>query len=274
MITRTSKPASNQPYKIHASESFPKEYPRYPVLVTRFLHQHEADAIERMYQVSQIPPIFIYARGYFLDYQDLAQHISKSEDYFLNPEEEAFVQFVNVLYLFCYEKNHRGDKLKLTWKDRRAMGGVVRSSEKNVMLLESLDRGQVDEILEIALQRSDIETIRAVLNYEGYGIPVNEPNDLVIPLKWDKDRDFSELEFKITPEEWEAPLEACKAEPSLEESALQKAFAETMAENIPLRLERLLRQRDMGMLRMMLRLYGHNILPNTSSVQDVPEQSR
>lgn len=62
------------------------------MLVTRFLHQHEADAIERMYQVSQIPPIFIYARGYFLDYQDLAQHISKSEDYFLNPEEEAFVQ--------------------------------------------------------------------------------------------------------------------------------------------------------------------------------------
>lgn len=95
------------------------------------------------------------------------------------------------------------------------MGGVVRSSEKNVMLLESLDRGQVDEILEIALQRSDIETIRAVLNYEGYGIPVNEPNDLVIPLKWDKDRDFSELEFKITPEELEAPLEACKAEPHI-----------------------------------------------------------
>lgn len=273
-IRRSQKGARNR-YEIHATEFFPEPYPKYPVLVSRTIHLHEAQAIEELYRVSDIPPIGLDSTGLPLNYRMLSWKIateSEGEES-LDPREEAYMQFANVLYFFCYDKHRLGEALNLTWRIRHARGALVRSTEKNVMAAKTLDHGQVDEILESALQRNDFEAIRAVLNYEGYGIPVNEPNDLVIPAEWDNDECnvFHDLEIQITPEEyemWKAPLEACEVESAAEEPAIQKAFAEAIAENIPLRLERLIRQRDIVMLRMMLRLYGHAISPNQLGYQE------
>lgn len=270
MITRSStanhEKAAHNPYEIHVNESFPDPYPRYPGLITRIIHPPEAHIIDLKYGVSRIPATGLDSKGYPLDYDTLAERTSKFGLKCLNSHEEAFVQFVNVLYLFCFDKYLRGEDVEFTWKVRRVRGSLVRNTKDNPFRPQILDQGQVDEILESALQRSDFEAIRAILNYEGYGISVNEPNDLVIPEEWDKKSElFHNIEIQISPEEyetWNAPLEACDIEPTEEELGIQRAFAKAIAENIPPRLERLIRLRDVGTLRMMLRLYGHDILPN------------
>ena len=165
-----------------------------------------------------------------------------------------------------------GANVTLKWTTRHARGNVVRNLlEEAVPPL--LDETQVDQILESAIQRSDFKAIRAILNYEGYGIPLEEPNSLVLPAEMDNESfiDPKDIQIHITPEAyelWKAPLEMCEPEPSVESSAFHKTFVEVMANNVPLRLERLIRRKDVNGLRMWLRLYGHAISSGHSGDQD------
>lgn len=133
------------------------------------------------------------------------------------------------------------------------------------MPIPALDRNLVDQMLESALQRRDFAAIRVALNYEGYEIPVNEPNNFLSSMEQDR-KAFprgKDIRIQMTPEEyemWKAPLEACQPEPAFKEP-LHSKFMEVMAQNIPYRLERLIRRRDVEGLRMWLRLYGHDISP-------------
>lgn len=201
--------------------------------------------------------------------QALAEVYRAVESLPAGPDKEPFYA---IFYGFYTALHCRAEEL-LNLEIRRAEQGLGFDPSKGVVPIRALDKSRTDFILENALQRSDFRAIRAVLNYEGYGIPVKEPNNLIIPAEWDNEESnvFDDLEIQITPEEyemWKAPLEPFETEPSDEESALQKAFAETMAESLPFRLERLIRQRDVVTLRMMLRLYGHDISPNQHGYQE------
>mgnify|MGYP001571661119 CR=1 FL=1 len=168
------------------------------------------------------------------------------------------------IYLRC----HFGNKISLKEKVRRLRGAVVRNLSERASPTPTVDEIQVDDILENSLQMRDFRAIRFILNHEGYGVPLYEPNDLVIPAELYNERshESEKLEIEVTPEEYEilmAPPETCPPpEPSTEELAIQQAFAGAMTESIPLRLERLIRRRDVETLRIMLRLYGHRLLPD------------
>ncbi|MGB4106167.1 MAG: hypothetical protein WBK55_00025 [Alphaproteobacteria bacterium] len=146
----------------------------------------------------------------------------------------------------------------------RAKQGLVFDTSKSFIPSQAMDKSRADFILETALSRSDFRAIRAILYYEGYGIPVKEPNDLVLPAEWDNEDsdDSARMEIQITPEEyeiWKSQPDIPEPSPTVEKSATQKALAESIAKTIPLHLERLIRRRDVVTLRTMLRLYGHNI---------------
>ncbi len=305
MITfKLPQQAADNPFEIHALESLPKPYPSYPTLITRTIYLNEAQAIEKLYGVSKLPPTRSPTKDSYLAYDLLTDKIAREGENSLDAGERAFLQFANVLYCFCYDKHRRGGleaDLKLIWKIRRTRGALLRHEHEleNVMTRDTLDRGQVDLVLEDALQRNDYAAIRAILNYEGYEVPVDEPNDLVVPAELD-DNEFDisdDLKIHITPEEykmWKAPLMKedlpnkqsywqeqlansemsmyfltrlrTSMEGSVEKSVMHEAIAEAMAGNISLRLERLIRQRDIAMLRMTLRLYGHDIFPNSVAI--------
>lgn len=172
---------------------------------------------------------------------------------------------------FTYRKFHFRDALPLIHETRCGRGALVRNPFKEVWPINTYDKNDLDCILENALQRKDFRAIRVILSHEGYGTPLNEPNDLVIPAEWDNERsrDSEKIKIEVTPEEYDilmGPLDTGPPpEPTLEELAIHKTFAEAMAESIPLRLERLIRRRDAEALRMMLRLYGHRLLPDEPS---------
>lgn len=149
---------------------------------------------------------------------------------------------------------------------------------------QTYSKAMVDYVLEFALRRRDFAAVRAALRLDGYSIPSKEPNDLCLPPQWNVEvsDESDNVEIQITPEEyeiWKSQPEIPEPEPIVEESATQKVFAEAIANNIPLHLERLIRRRDVATLRTMLRLYGHNIssvdplFPGDQEGANVPEPS-
>lgn len=266
-MMKTSQTDTGNPCSIHALESFPTPYPKYPTLITRTIHLHEAEKLDLFYKAPEV------LRGENTSGNTTLARavITHMNDKY--PEHQlAREHFFNVLFCFCYMKHRLGESLSLTWKQRHGRGTLIRNLKRSYVLTE-LDKNQVDEILEAALQRYDFRAIRTLLAYEGYPIPVQEPNDFIRFTEWDsKEFDDSEdLEIQITPEEyelWKAPLEKCEPEPAVDESALYKAFAKSVALNVPYQLEHAIRQRDIGMLRTLLKLYGHEISPIQSGNQD------
>ena len=228
------------PFEMHASAPLPDPYPQYPQLVTRVLF---SDEIRK------------------LDTGELGTFLLLYGD--INGD------FRGTLIPICYEYARSGEKLNLTWENRRARGTVVCNPNDDVTLITTLEDKLVDKFLERALQQRDFKAIRTILNFEGYGVPITEPNDLVIPEAWNaEDSDEEEvIEIEMTPEEYDmwqemkdSPPEEITEPSSFLETPEFKAFVETMAQNIPLQLEHAIRQRDIPTLRMWLRLYGrHNI---------------
>lgn len=265
---KTMQQDSDNGVILHVLKLLPDPYPPYPILITRVIEVHEARKIDKLYGVSNLPPKGI---GYSSDYKTLALRIYHNGEDSLNQEEEAFVQFVNTIYFFCYEKDLDGEMFSLTCKTRRARGTVVCNPNKKVLPISALDDSLVDQALEWALEKRDFQAIRAILNFEGYGVPIKEPNGLVIPETWGIDKsDANEeevIEIEMTAEEYQLwqEMEDTPPEPITEPSSFVdtpefKAFAERMAQNVPLQLEHAIRQRDIPTLRMWLRLYGrHNI---------------
>lgn len=268
IVPKTLSKTAQDANVLHVLELLPDPYPQYPILITRIIEFHEARKIDALYRVSEMPATGSDSEGHPLNYERLAWNICAKGENSLNLQEEAFVQFVNTLYFFCYENNHYGEKFSLTYKTRRASGSVVINPNKRVAPITALDDSLVDQVLEWALQKRDFQAIRAILNFEGYGVPLTEPNDLVIPAAWDaKRQDKEEVIIKVTPEEYEMWQEIQESPPEeitdpapFRNTPEYKDFVETMAQNIPLRLEQAIRQRDILALRMRLRLYGrHNI---------------
>lgn len=275
-MIKTSQTETEHPTQIHALEFFPKPYPKYPKLITRTIHLHEAEKLDVFYKVSEV----LRGENPSGDTALAKSVITHINDWY--PEDVlAREHFFNVLFCFCYMKHRLGESLSLTWKQRRGRGTLIRNLERSRVLTE-LDKTQVDEILEAALQRYDFRAIRTLLAYEGYPIPVKEPNDFLRFTEWDSKTfdDAEDIEIQITPEEyelWKAPLEMCEPEPAVDESAEYKAFAKSFAFNVPYKLEHAIRQRDIDILRMLLRLYGHEISPIQSGNQDdllAPESAK
>ena len=143
--------------------------------------------------------------------------------------------------------------------------GVDVMDDSSIAVQVNLDSS--DQFLEIALQENNFTTIRAILNRRGYKIPLNEPNNLVLPQELStKNSDvLKDVEIQTHPEKYgilETSPETSECEPSEERLAIQESFAEELNDNLHFRLERLIRRRDAVMLRMWLRLFGHDILPN------------
>mgnify|MGYP001301030056 CR=1 FL=1 len=267
--TRSSVKLPQHTSVMHVLQLLPEPYPEYPTLITRVISVSEACKIDERYGVSGLPSTGKDITGHFLNYKRLARRIYQDGEDSLAPHEEAFVQFVNTIYFFCYENDFYGEKLSLTYKTRHARGAVVCNPNREVALITALDDNLVDQALEMALQKRDFQAIRAILNFEGYGIPIKEPNDLVIPAAWGvkKTRESEVVEIEITPEEYEVWQEIQKSPPEeitepapFRNTPEFKSFAEAMSKSIPLHLEHAIRQRDIPTLRMWLRLYGrHNI---------------
>ncbi len=140
-------------------------------------------------------------------------------------------------------------------------------------------RGQIDEVLENALQRRDFALIRTVLQHEGYELPAYEPDDTFSPEGWGDDEgpdDSRPIEIAVTPDEHHwltciGPLEPCE-EPSPEAAAMLEAFTEEWEKNMPRSLERHIRREDIDGLRMMLLLCGYRISSHDPSTEhDVPD---
>lgn len=240
-----AKTVVNRFRRFHARQEIPVPYPTYPALIIRSIDPEEFIKIDAQFGVSKVLP---------------------------RKKFNVFARLVNVLCCFCYDKAIHNEMLELTVNIRHARGGLIRNPKTKAMPVPTLDTNIVDQILENALQRRDFHAIRVALNYEGYDIPVDEPNNLLSPSEAANKEVLraKDIEIQITPEEyemWEAPLEECEPEPVVNES-LHNAFVEVMAQNIPYRLERLIRRRDVKGLRMWLRLYGHDILPNQRGDQD------
>ena len=257
--------ATQDPIGLHVLQRLPDPYPQYPILITRTINFLEAYRIKKLYRLADLPPAGIDSKGLPLTYEKLAFKVYKQGGNSLTSEEEAFVHFVNSIYFFCYEKHHYGEMFSLTYKMRRARGSVVCNPYKKVTPITALDDSLIDEILEMALQNRDFQAIRAILNFEGYGIAIKEPNDLVIPAAWVAKKSDKEegIEIEVTTEEYEMWQEIQKAPPEeitepspFVETSEYKAFVERMAQNIPLHLEHAIRNRDIPTLRAWLRFYG------------------
>ncbi len=183
-------------------------------------------------------------------------------------------QMLAPMAYMAFAIHYLGAVENLTFDVRQARGTLVCHPGMKVRPIPKLNKNQVDQVLERALLRGDFNAVRAFLNHEAYEIPIHEPNDIVIPVELDSDEsdDSDDIEIQITPEEyemWNAPLEPCEPEPAVEESALYKAFTKSYAQNIPFHLEHAIRQRDIATLRMLLRLYGHDISSHQPHGEDV-----
>lgn len=256
---------------LHTTQLLPDPYPQYPELVTRIFILDDDRKIDKSCVASRFSHADKDFAGPRPNYPRLAMRISVEGEDSLVRREEAFVPFLNMLHLLFYKKDSRGDTLNLTCNMRHARGSIVRNPNSRVKPITALDASLVDQVLERALQQRDFQAIRAILNYEGYGVPIKEPNDLVIPETWDADKSDADeeevTEIEMTSEEYQLwqEMEDAPPEPITEPSSFVdtpefKEFAEKMARKIPLHLEHAIRQRDIPTLRMWLRLYGrHNI---------------
>lgn len=176
---------------------------------------------------------------------------------------------MHIVFKLELEQCELTEKLRLTqrsWTDKEPT--VCRSFGK-VTPITTLEDNIVDQLLERSLQQGNFQAIRAILNFEGYGVPLVEPNDLVIPETWNADRSGKKevIEIEMTAEDrqlWQemknAPPEEITEPEPFRDTAEYKAFVERMARNIPLHLEEAIRNRNIPALRMWLRLYGkHDI---------------
>ena len=179
---------------------------------------------------------------------------------------EFLARFFKVLYSLAYAKHCLGNNIRVRWGYVRRARGHVFQASKNHKLIRGLPEFEVDAIMEGALQRGDFKVIRVLLNYEGYGISIDEPNSQPTAREFGhkESEDFPDVEIQITPEEyelWKAPLESHDLDSTLKCSPIQKAFGKVMSDNISLQLEQLIQRREVETLRMLLRIYGHSISP-------------
>ncbi|GJL49742.1 MAG: hypothetical protein NPIRA01_09690 [Nitrospirales bacterium] len=263
---RTSSKNNNE---IHVQEDLPDPYPDYPILISRTIMIEEARVIDSKYHVSDLPATGFDSEGNPLNYNTLAFRVFEDGEDCLDPNEDAFLQFGNILYYFCYEQDTLGKDPNLTWRIRYPRGINVRNEVEKVEPMKALDKKKIDEILERALRQHDFESIRAILNYEGYGIPVSEPNDMEIPEP-PNDMDIEDVEIEMSEEEyneWKAPMKDFSFEPEAVSQGRQE-FTKAMAKNVPVHLERAIRQRDLDTLRMLLKLYGHYLSSNQPPDRD------
>lgn len=146
--------------------------------------------------------------------------------------------------------------------DNEPSFGIVIEMDSTIARQMNLDSS--DQFLELALQDNDFTTIRAILNRKGYDIPLTEPNDLVLPPERNtKIAESTGIQTYLAGYGvWETPPQTAESEPLEERLTIQESFATELAENFHFRLERLIRRKDAVMLRMWLRLFGHDILPN------------
>ncbi len=152
---------------------------------------------------------------------------------------------------------------------RPARGSLIRNAKNGSEKITLFEKDTIDDVIDAALNTHNYQLLRAALNHEGYGIPLNYPNDLFVPPEWDEveledeEIDAGEEYIDKWNENYKSPQKFNFAQASEE----KQQFAIAVANNVHLLLEHSIRQEDLLGLRVLLRLYGHKI----SSVQSLPE---
>lgn len=158
----------------------------------------------------------------------------------------------------------------------------------SIMPNKTRRNGQFDEVLEKALQRRDFALVRVILESEKLGVSnetaVDVTDELAFCKQWAhedfEDRNsFKDVEIKVTPEEYEfltadeiGPKQPMTfEEPSPKGAAILEAIGRQMMKNMPRRLERLMQEQDIQMLRTLLLICGFRILTrDPSTLHDRP----